>query len=48
MKIKTFLCVIISPSDNYLKEWCFDVVPQIMDGMNVFDYVDSEIDMRLR
>ena len=29
-------------------EWCFDAVPQIMDGMNVFDYVDSDIELKLR
>ena len=28
-------------------EWSFDVVPQIMDGMNVYDYVDPDIDMKL-
>ena len=26
----------------------FDVVPQIMDGMNLSDYIDPEIDLKLR
>ena len=29
-------------------EWSFDVVPQIMDGMNVSDYVDLDIKLKLR
>ena len=29
-------------------EWRFDAVPQIMDGMNVYDYVDPDIDMKIR
>ena len=29
-------------------EWRFDVVPQIMDGMNVYDYIDPDIDLELR
>ena len=29
-------------------EWRFDAVPRIMDGMNVSDYVDSDIKMKLR
>ena len=29
-------------------EWCFNAVPQIMDVMNVSDYVDSDIELKLR
>ena len=29
-------------------EWCFDAVPQIMDGMNVSNYVDPDIELKLR
>ena len=29
-------------------EWRFNAVPHIMDGMNVFDYVDSNIELKLR
>ena len=29
-------------------EWRFDAVPQIMDGTNVSDYVDPDIDLKLR
>ena len=29
-------------------EWHFDVVPQIMDVMNIFDYVDLDIELTLR
>ena len=34
----------------YLKdaEWRFNAVPQIMDGTNVSDYVDPDIDLKLR
>ena len=28
-------------------EWCFDAVPQIMDIMNVSDYVDLDIEIKL-
>ena len=27
--------------------WRFDVVPQTMDGMNISDYVDPDIDLKL-
>lgn len=29
-------------------EWAFDKVPEIMDGMNVADFVDQDIDAKLR
>ena len=29
-------------------EWVHDVIPEIMDGKNILDYVDPEIDERLR
>ncbi|GHP02494.1 hypothetical protein PPROV_000125100 [Pycnococcus provasolii] len=35
---------------NYMledEEWKYDIVPEIMDGKNVFDYVDPEIEERL-
>jgi len=30
------------------EEWKFDNIPEIMDGMNVFDYVDADILQKLR
>lgn len=35
---------------NYLlkhEEWKHDIVPEILDGKNVFDYIDPEIEQRL-
>ena len=29
-------------------EWRFDAVTQIMDIMNISDYVDSDIELKLR
>ena len=29
-------------------EWRFDAVPQIMDGMNISNYVDPDIELKLR
>lgn len=29
-------------------EWKFDNVPEIINGMNVFDYIDPEILVKLR
>ena len=29
-------------------EWRFDAVPQIMDGMNVYDCVDLDIKLKFR
>ena len=29
-------------------EWSFYAVPQIMDGMNIFDYKDLDIELKLR
>jgi nucleolar GTP-binding protein len=29
-------------------EWKFDNIPEIMNGMNVFDYIDPDILLKLR
>lgn len=29
-------------------EWKFDSIPEIMDGMNVYDYIDPDILVKLR
>jgi len=29
------------------QEWKYDAVPEIMDGKNIFDYVDPDIEAKL-
>lgn len=28
--------------------WKYDIVPEIMDGKNIIDYVDPDIEIKLR
>lgn len=29
-------------------EWKYDVIPEIMDGMNIYDYVDPDIAKKIQ
>lgn len=41
----------VNLKDNYLlanSEWKYDVIPEIMDGKNIADFIDPEIEEKLR
>jgi nucleolar GTP-binding protein len=43
------LCLVFAHASNRLDhdEWKWDLIPEIMDGHNIADFVDPEIDARL-